>query len=65
MANYLMRGCPCTKTCPDRAVGCNCQKRQEWVAEKNARKKLIQEDIAKDVLMSSYINSSRPRREKK
>lgn len=62
MANFILQGNPCRRDCPDRQPGCNCQKRQEWVAEKNARKKMIYEEKAKEGLVDSYMNSPRPRK---
>ena len=39
---------PCTRECPDRKPGCDCEKRQAWKADVEARKKWLKDMNAAD-----------------
>lgn len=59
MANYILQGQPCTPDCPNRQPGCNCQKRKEWVVEKNERKQKIYEEKSKANRVAEIRNPPR------
>ena len=48
-----MRLCksPCTRECPDRKPGCNCEKRKAWKAENEAQKKWLREIQSADSVL--------------
>lgn len=41
MNTYLTRDNPCTRDCPEREPGCNCERRIAWQKVKEERKEKI------------------------
>lgn len=42
--NYILKGNPCTRDCPDRKPGCNCDKRKEYKKLYDERKAAIDKE---------------------
>lgn len=59
LRNYILDGNPCTRDCPDRYPGCNCEKRQEWVVEKKKRKDIVYKDRERNALLDKMTMSKK------
>lgn len=59
LRNYILDGNPCTRDCPDRSPGCNCEKRKAWVAEKNKWKDIIYKDRERNALLDKMTMSKK------
>lgn len=63
--SWVMSGNPCHRDCPDREPGCNCQKKQDFNAQKEKRKAIIKDARDKDKLLNSYEKMSAIRKRKR
>ena len=66
MNNYIMKDHPCVRDCPDRKPGCNCEKRQAFLKEKEARKAVIHADKKKSSALDAYeVDGVRKRKKRR
>lgn len=64
MNNYLIKDNPCRRDCPDRYPGCNCDKREAWRDEYEAKKRRIYQQRNYSSMIDSVIATGKNRRKK-